>query len=652
MAKTYSIKALVEILDRTSRPLESIGRGFDEVSKRIAKTGAQLNKIGKGMSTFGTSLSTKLTLPLVAMGGLALKSSFDFNEAMANIATLIPGNIKRIEELKLGVQDMAVSVGKSTSDLSGGLYQVISAFGDSSESLAILNTNARAATAGLSTTMDAINLTSAVTKAYGDTSAKAVEKAADLGLLAVRLGQTTFPELASSIGRVTSLAAQLNVKQEELFAGFASLTGVTGSAAEVSTQMAAILRAMLKPTTDMQKASKKLGFASTAQMIKSKGLVESLKLLMKYTKGDEQATAKLFGRAEALTAVFSLSGPLADKYTDSLNAMKESAGALNDAFKEVTDGINRNGFTWKQFLSLLQVIGQEIGDTLGPAFIKILKVLREWLIKFRALSPQTKKFILIIAGLAAALGPALIIVGKFIAAISVLMKLYKLFTVAQWLLNAAMAANPIGLIIIAIIALTGYIAYAIKHWNEFGAAMMLMLGPIGLIVSLFKTLYDRWDSIKQAFKTGGILGVLKEIGRAILDSVLMPMQQLLEIISKIPGIGKFAKIGAEKLGTFRQSFLSAMPAEKTKVNISDIDQGAADKIGKADISKLIKDQDYSKVFNSVRSSAESKTQVEVKVSADNGSTATINKVKTSGKPKIRIQNATDLGIVHALGATG
>ena len=51
---------------------------------------------------------------------------------------------------------------------------------------------------------------------------------------------TTFPELAASIGRVVPVAAKMNVAQEELFAGFATLTGVTGSAAEVSTQLAGI----------------------------------------------------------------------------------------------------------------------------------------------------------------------------------------------------------------------------------------------------------------------------------------------------------------------------------------------------------------------------------------------------------------------------
>ena len=61
------------------------------------------------------------------------------------------------------------------------------------------------------------NLLSAVTKGYGDTSAEAVQKAADLSFATVRLGQTTFPELAAAMGKVIPLASTLGVEQEQLF---------------------------------------------------------------------------------------------------------------------------------------------------------------------------------------------------------------------------------------------------------------------------------------------------------------------------------------------------------------------------------------------------------------------------------------------------
>ena len=48
-----------------------------------------------------------------------------------------------------------------------------------------------------------------------------------------------------------------------------------------------------------------------------------------------------------------------------------------------------------------------------------------------------------------------------------------------------MAANPVGLIIIGIIALIALVVLAIKKWDSFGAALTLFLGPIGMIVSVF-----------------------------------------------------------------------------------------------------------------------------------------------------------------------
>ena len=184
------------------------------------------------MANVGKSLSAGVTLPIVAAGAAAFKFSNDFNAEMANVASLMPGNTARVQELGASVKQLSIDTGQSTGTMTEGLYNVVSAFGDTADTVGVLETNARAAVAGVSTVTDAIKLTSAVTKSYGDTSAQAVQHAADLGIMAVRLGQTTFPELAASIGSVTPQARELNVSQEELFATFATLTGVTGGAAE------------------------------------------------------------------------------------------------------------------------------------------------------------------------------------------------------------------------------------------------------------------------------------------------------------------------------------------------------------------------------------------------------------------------------------
>jgi TP901 family phage tail tape measure protein len=409
--------------------LEAILRLKDELTPSLKLAGQSLDNAGTKMKSAGAALMP-LSLGLTAAGVASMKFAMDLNKGMANVATLIPENAQRVQELKTEIQDLAVAHGKATDDLVGGLYQTISAFGDTADTAKILEINSMAATAGMATTTEAINLTSAVTKGYGDTTAEAVEKASDLAFVTVKLGQTTFPELAASIGRVIPLAATLGVSQEELFAGFATLTGVTGDAAEVSTQFAAILRAMLKPTEDMQKGIAQLGYSSAEVMLSELGMVGALEQLIGTTDGSTEATAKLFGRAEALTAVFALTGAQADTFNEKLGAMTDATGATTTAFGEQTDGINAAGFAWSQFKVEVTVIAQKLGDELLPMLVSdVIPALKEmtgeveeavkW---FKELSPEMKKTTAGGVAIAAAVGPAAILLGQMSLAAGGLVK--------------------------------------------------------------------------------------------------------------------------------------------------------------------------------------------------------------------------------------
>lgn len=137
-------------------------------------------------------------------------------------------------------------------------------------------------------------------------------------------------------------------------------------------------------------------------------------------------------------------------------------------------------------------------------------------------------------------------------------------TKAQWLWNAAMTANPIGLIIAGVALLIGYITAAVTHFDSFGASMTLLLGPVGLVVSAFMALKDHWDSITAAFSSGGIIAGFKRIGIVLLDTVLKPVQQLLELIAKIPGMGNLAGSGAKAIKDLRLKMDLVTPGEKIK----------------------------------------------------------------------------------------
>src|SRR5690606_34754624 len=125
-----------------------------------------------------------------------------------------------------------------------------------------------------------------------------------------------------------------------------------------------------------------------------------------------------------------------------------------------------------------------------------------------------------LGGMGAISGTAAIAVGKNAIALGAYKTVLAIATAAQWAWNVAMTANPIGLIIVGVAALIGLVALIINKWNEWGAAVVLFLGPLGFVISLIQSFRRNWYMVTESFRTGGILGGLKAIGKVMLDAVL------------------------------------------------------------------------------------------------------------------------------------
>ncbi|MCR1953006.1 phage tail tape measure protein [Clostridium sp. DSM 100503] len=351
----------------------------DEANKSISKTDEKAEGLGKrligGIGTavkWGGALAAAAGSAAIGLGTVATKAAMDFEAQMSNVATLLDGDVnKRIEELGDTVKKLSLDTGTSTDLLTDGLYQVISAFGDTADSMGILETASKGAKAGNATVTDSVNLLAAVTKGYGDTSAEAAQKASDLAFLTVKLGQTSFPELASSMGKVIPLASTMKVSQEELFGAMATLTGVTGNTAEVSTQLRATIQGMLQPTTAMSGKIKELGYENGQAMIESLGLQGTLDKLKESVGGNEIAFSELFGSVEAKNAVLALTGAQAENFTEKTNAMKEAVGATDEAFKRQTDNVKSNFAKLKNTFDVMMI-------SLGERFLPVLNNILKW----------------------------------------------------------------------------------------------------------------------------------------------------------------------------------------------------------------------------------------------------------------------------------
>lgn len=393
--------------DRLSQENDKLAKSYEKIKKnqeKLAHIAEAQQKNNEAIAQTKSQLTG--TLGAFAAVGAAIyagpvKSSMAFEKQMSNVGTLLDGDVaSRITELKKSVISISNATGAGTDNLTDGLYQVISAFGDSAESAKLLEIATKAATAGGATTTDSINLLSAVTKGYGDISAEAQQKAADLAFQTVKLGQTSFPELASSIGKVIPLASTLSVKQEDLFGAMATLTGITGSTAEVTTQLKATMQGFLSPSKDMTSSLEKLGYANGKALLESKGLQGALDALKESVGGDELAFAKLFSSVEAQTAVLALAGEQANSFTSKTAEMYTASGAAANAFATATGNAESK---MQRAINALSNLGIVLGNTFLPYVTKAADKLAGLVTKFSEWAQENPELLSTVVKVGAAL---------------------------------------------------------------------------------------------------------------------------------------------------------------------------------------------------------------------------------------------------------
>ena len=485
------------------KPIKIIISGVDKYSAVIGGALKNVNDMGKKVNGIGKTMSVGFTLPFFAAAGASIKFSTDLNAAMANVATLVPDNIKRIVELKGAVQALAVETGKSATDIAAGLYQTISTFQDSADTVKILGINTRAAVAGLATVSDAINLTSSVTQVWGDTSAKAIATAADFAFQTAYLGKTTFPELAASLSNVTLPSKLLGISMSEMFAAMAHSTNITNSTSASSTQFASALREMLNPSAELIQLMDHLGYKSGPAMIKGMGgIVPALQKIQELATQVDMPLQKFLGRSEAMMFAMQFTGKSADKFSGILKNMSDTAvaGATDRAFKQQTDGINKTGFALSQTIQKLSIASQKFGDAIAPALNAVIDFgtpLLDWL---AGINPVAKQAIFGIGLVIAITGPLIVAISA-IAAVVVTATLPVVGFVAAWVGGAILIGAAIALIAYKWGAIKTFFAatwtFIVNIFKSRGAQRFLHEFPLTTLPML---IIDNWSKISSFFE--------------------------------------------------------------------------------------------------------------------------------------------------------
>lgn len=201
------------------------------------------------------------------------------------------------------------------------------------------------------------------------------------------------------------------------------------------------------------------------------------------------AMSKLLGGATGLNTALMITGGRAAAFNDSVKTVGEAASKTGDSvdnWDKIQGTFNQKMDTVK---ASVEAAGISIGTVLLPAVSKVVSVVADVIGPMATWIAQHQKLVGLIIAI---VGPALAVVGV-IKTISIVTKLW---AAAQLILDAAMAANPIGLVVVALAALAGGLYYAWTHFSTFREVVMAVLNAVkDVAIVVWHALEIAWKGI-------------------------------------------------------------------------------------------------------------------------------------------------------------
>ena len=338
-------------------------QSFDEAVRRVTESAHKAADEIQNMAMQNLNWDTLINGVEQFNNGLqSLVGGYDsFDKSMRAANTMAGKTGKDFDALTDSVKGLSQVIPMAREELAGGLYQVISNGVPEDNWISFLEQSSKAAVGGIADLGQTVTVTSTIIKNYGlewDTAGGIQDKIQKTA----KNGVTSFEQLASALPRVSGSASQLGVSIDELMAVFATATGVTGNTAEVSTQLAAVLTALIKPSSEAAKAAEAMGVSFDAASIKEAGGLENFLRTLDIAINEystrtgelkETIYGNLFGSAESLRLLTSLTGEQKEKFSRNIQEMADSTGVIDSAFAEMNSTGEANAQVLKNQVSAM-----------------------------------------------------------------------------------------------------------------------------------------------------------------------------------------------------------------------------------------------------------------------------------------------------------
>ena len=270
---------------------------------------------------------------------------------------------------------------------------------------------------------------------------------------------TTFAELAPSIGKVAATASMSGLSFDDLGASIATMTRAGIRTEEAMTAINGVLNAFLKPTDEAIEAAKGFGLVLDTNTLRSEGMTG---VMEKLTKATAEQLAQVFPNIRGLKGMAAALGD-AEGYARSYALMLNSAGLTQEAFTKQSDTLN---FKLNQLKEMFNVIKVTIGTVLMPVVEDITEKVMGALVKVKEWTEANKPLTESLVKWGAGVSGTTLVLGVLVMMLPGFVK--NLVTIAGWL-------GPLS---------TGFTALAISLGLSTGGLVLLLAGltAIGLYI--------------------------------------------------------------------------------------------------------------------------------------------------------------------------
>ena len=521
--------------------------------QKISSAGEKMKTVGDNISGAGQKM-LPVTAAVTGLGTAAVTTAANFESSMSQVqatmgitkesmSTLDGQSVNTMDALSNLAQEMGASTAFSATECAEALNYLALAGYDTQEMADTLPTVLNLAAAGGIDLASASDMVTDAMSALGMKTSEA-DKMVDQMAKTASTTNTSVAQLGEGILTIGATAKSVKGGTAELNTALGILANNGIKGAEGGTHLRNIILSLQNPTDKAAGSLKQLGvsvYDSEGNMRSMNDILGDLNKSMDGMTSEEKANiiSTIFNKTD-LSSVNALLANTGNTWDELQASIENSGGAAGQMADTQLDNLQGQ-------LTLLNSALEGLAISFGQLLMPAIKTIVGWVQKFvdwlNGMDEGTKKVVVTIALLAAALGPVLIIVGKVISAVGTIMTVVpkiagaiKVVKGAFAALNTTMLANPIVLIIAAIAALVAAFIYL---WNNCDGFRQFW---INLWENVKQVAVAVWEGLKTFFASAwqaisatasAVWGGIKSFFSMIWNGIKTIFSTVVEVIKTI-----------------------------------------------------------------------------------------------------------------------